>query len=114
VEFVPLSGKISHQNFSGITSGPLGRMNDIGCTMNYNFLCRNISAGANAPKWAASAMAGPFANGAMACSQGYAFGFPLNDAEVNEVIALVDRLDLKLWINMSDGTEESKFQVRFR
>ncbi|WP_141733182.1 hypothetical protein [Oligoflexus tunisiensis] len=114
VEFVPLNGKINHQNFSGLTSGPLGRMNDIACTANFNFLCRNISAGANAPKWAASANTGAFANGATACSQGYAFSVPLNDGEVNEVMALVDRLDIKLWINLSDSAIEGSFRGKFR
>jgi hypothetical protein len=114
VEFVPASGKISHQNFSGLTSGPLGRMNDITCTTNYRFLCRNISAGAAAPKWTASANAGPFADGALACSQGYAFAFPLNATEVRDVINLVDRLDIKVWVNMSDQLSESTFAIKFR
>lgn len=114
IEFVPLNGKISHQNFSGLTSGPLGRMNDISCAASYRYLCRNISAGAAAPKWAASANAGPFADGALACSQGYAFAFPLNTAEVREVMSLVDALDIKVWVNMSDRLSEGTFAVKFR
>jgi hypothetical protein len=114
VEFVPANGKISHQNFSGLTSGPLGRMNDIACAASYRFLCRNISAGAAAPKWTASANAGPFADGALACGQGYAFAFPLNSTEVREVINLVDRLDIKVWVNMSDRETEGTFAVKFR
>jgi hypothetical protein len=114
VDFVPLSGQVSHKNFTGLTSGPLGRMNDISCSTIYNFLCRKISAGADAPKWRVSTITGPFANGATACSQGYAFSFPFNETEMNEVIALVDRLDIKLWINMSDSTSEGVFQARFR
>jgi hypothetical protein len=114
VEFVPANGKISHQNFSGLTSGPLGRMNDIACAASYRFLCRNISAGAGAQKWTASANAGPFADGALACGQGYAFAFPLNSTEVREVISLVDRLDIKVWVNMSDRLTEGAFAVKFR
>ncbi len=114
VEFVPANGKISHQNFTGLVSGPLGRMNDNNCTLSYNFLCRNNSAGAGAPKWALSANAGPFANGALACSPGYAFGYPLNAAEVREVISLVDRLDIKIWVNMNDIVNENTFLIKFR
>jgi hypothetical protein len=114
VEFVPANGKISHQNFSGLTSGPLGRMNDIGCNTMYNALCRNISAGATAPKWVASATPVLFADAALACSQGYAFAFPLNDAEVREVISLADRLDIKFWVNMSDRLTEGAFAIKFR
>jgi hypothetical protein len=114
VEFVPLNGKISHQNFSGITSGPLGRMNDIGCTNIYRFLCRNISAGADAAKWTVSANAGPFTDNAMACSPGYAFAFPLNATEVMEVITLVDSLDVKVWVNMNDRVTEGTYSIKFR
>jgi hypothetical protein len=114
VEFVPLSGKINHQNFSGVSSGPLGRMNDIACAATFNHLCRNISAGANAAKWTISATMGTFASGATACRQGYAFSLPLNSAEINEVIALVDQLDIKVWVNLSDSMTEGTFLGRIR
>jgi hypothetical protein len=114
VEFVSANGKLSHQSFSGLTSGPLGRMNDIGCTAIHSFLCRNISAGATNPKWTASAASGPFLDGATACGQGYSFGFPLNTAEVREVMTLVDALDIKIWVNMSDRLVEKTFAIKFR
>jgi hypothetical protein len=113
-EIVPLNGVVSHQEFTGLASGPLGRINDIVCSVNRNFLCRNISAGASAPKWRASPGIGPFANGATACTTGYSFSFPMSDAESREIIALVDQLNIKLWINMSDAMSEGTFHVKFR
>lgn len=114
VEVIPASGRIAHQNFTGLVSGPLGRMNDNVCNLNYNFLCRNTSAGATAAKWMVSTNVGPFVNGVMACSQGYSFAFPLNDAEFREVISLVDRLDIKIWVNMNDRMNENTFVTQFR
>jgi hypothetical protein len=113
-EIVSFNGRIVHQDFTGLVSGPLGRMNDSVCTLNNNFLCRNISAGANAAKWTASPRAAPFSSGAMACAQGYAFGLPMTEAEVREVIQLVDRLDLKLWVNLNDVASEGTFRTMLR
>lgn len=110
-EIVSSNGRIVHQDFTGLVSGPLGRINDNVCTLNNNFLCRNISAGANAAKWTASPRAGPFSSGATACAQGYAFGLPMTEAEVREVIQLVDRLDLKLWVNLNDVASEGAFRT---
>ncbi len=89
-------------------------MNDIGCALNRAFLGRNIAAGATAPKWSVGANAGPFSGGTLACSQGYAFAFPLNDAEVKEVMSLLDILDIKVWVNMSDRGAEGVFAMQFR
>lgn len=114
IEFVPASGKTSHQNFTGLVSGPLGRMNDNVCTLSSSFLCRNVSAGPAAAKWVLSAAPGAFADGALACGAGYVFGFPLSAAEVREVIAIVDRLDTKIWVNMNDRDVENTFVIKFR
>jgi hypothetical protein len=59
---------------------------------------------------------GTFAQSAQACSSGYAFGFPLTEAEVREVSALVDRNNrgMNIWINMSDRDKENEFKVLFR
>lgn len=115
VEFSNAAMKLSHQNTSGLTTGVLGRMNDIACSTRYNFLCRNISAGDAAAKWVISASAGNFAASAQACAAGYAFGFPLSENEVREVIALVDRSSraMNIWVNMSDRAKENEFTVRF-
>lgn len=115
VEFSNAAMKISHKNTSGLASGPLGRMKDIACSTRYNFLCRNISAGDAAAKWTLSAGTGTFAASAQACAVGYAFGFPLSESEVREVMALVDRnaRALNIWVNMSDRTKENEFAVRF-
>jgi hypothetical protein len=115
VEFSNAAMKISHQNTSGIATGALGRMNDIACSTRYNFLCRNISAGDNAAKWVISAAAGTFAASAQACAAGYAFGFPLSENEVREVMTLVDRNSraMNIWVNMSDRAKENEFAVRF-
>lgn len=115
VEFSNAAMKISHQNTSGITTGALGRMNDIACSTRYNFLCRNISAGEAAAKWVISAGTGVFGASAQACAAGYAFGFPLSENEVREVMALVDRNNraMNIWVNMSDRAKENEFTVRF-
>lgn len=114
VEFSNAAMKLSHQNTSGISSGALGRMNDIACTTRYNYLCRNISANANAAKWVISEAAGVFTASAQACGAGYAFGFPVSESEVREVIALVDRNSraMNIWVNMSDRVKENEFTVR--
>jgi hypothetical protein len=108
--------KLSHQNTSGVATGALGRMNDIACSTRYNFLCRNISAGANAAKWIVSERAGTFNESAQACAAGYAFGFPLTETEVREVNTLVDRNNraMNVWVNMSDRVQENEFAVLFR
>jgi hypothetical protein len=115
VEFSNAAMKLSHQNTSGITTGALGRMNDIACSSLYNFLCRNISAGDAAAKWVISAETGTFAASAQACAGGYAFGFPLSENEVREVMALVDRSSraMNIWVNMSDRAKENEFTVRY-
>lgn len=114
VEFVMARYKRTHQNFTGLASGPLGRMNDNVCTLSYNFLCRNVSAGASAAKWLLSAARGPFANGSLACSAGYSFGFPLNAVEVGEVSTIVDRFDVRIWVNMNDRITENTFIIKYR
>lgn len=115
VEFSNAAMKLSHQNTSGIATGALGRMNDIACSTRYNYLCRNISAGANTAKWVISQNSGPFTASAQACAAGYAFGFPVSESEVQEVIALVDRNSraMNIWVNMSDRAKENEFTVRF-
>jgi hypothetical protein len=116
VEFSNAAMKLSHQNTSGVATGALGRMNDIACSTRYNFLCRNISAGAAAAKWVLSERAGTFAQSAQACAAGYAFGFPLTETEVREVSNLVDRNNraMNIWVNMSDRAKENDFAVLFR
>ncbi|WP_141734155.1 hypothetical protein [Oligoflexus tunisiensis] len=113
VEYSNAAMKISHQNTTGIATGALGRMNDIACNTRYNFLCRNLSAGANAAKWMISNNEGAFTAGANACPQGYAFGIPLSEAEVREVNTLVDRNNqaMNIWVNMSDRARENEFVV---
>lgn len=116
VEFSNAAMKLSHQNTSGLASGALGRMNDIACSSRYSFLCRNINAGVDAAKWMISTSTGSFLQSAGACSTGYAFGFPLTEAEVREVSALVDRNNraMNIWINMSDRSKENEFSALFR
>jgi hypothetical protein len=116
VEFSNAAMKLSHQNTSGIATGALGRMNDIACSSRYSFLCRNISAGVNAAKWMISTSTGSFLQSAGACSTGYSFGFPLTEAEVREVSALVDRNNraMNIWVNMSDRSKENEFSALFR
>jgi hypothetical protein len=116
VEFSNAAMKLSHQNTSGIATGDLGRMNDIACSTRYSFLCRNISAGAGAAKWVMSVFSGSFLQSAQACAAGYAFGFPLTEAEVREVSTLVDRNNraMNIWINMSDRNKENEFNALFR
>jgi hypothetical protein len=113
VEFSNAAMKRSHQNTTGLVTGELGRMNDIMCTTRYNFLCRNMSAGADAVKWRISAQAGVFTDGANACPQGYRFGVPLSPAEVREVNSLVDQNNqpMNIWVNMNDRARENEFVV---
>jgi hypothetical protein len=113
VEFSNAAMKVSHQNTTGLVTGALGRMNDIACTTRYNFLCRNMSAGADAAKWRISTRAGVFTDGVNACPQGYGFSVPLTAAEVREVNALVDQNNqpMNIWVNMDDRTRENQFVV---
>ncbi len=116
VEFSNAAMKISHQNTTGLVTGPLGRMNDIACSTRYNFLCRNTSAGATAAKWIVSNAEGAFADAARSCPQGYSFGLPVSEAEVREVNTMVDRTTqaMNIWVNMSDRTKENEFAVLYR
>jgi hypothetical protein len=113
-EYENLAGKNNHANVTGLTSGPLGRFNDTICSLNRNFLCKNISDKIR-PKWAVSTGTGPFSASATACPQGYRFALPMGDAEGQEVNALIDQRTeiLKMWVPLSDKDKEGEFRISF-
>ncbi len=116
VEFGNLAAKVDHQNRSGFTSGPLGRLNDINCNVRVSsFLCRSLSL-STTNRWVVSTFKGGFLDSKGACPEGYSFGFPINDSEVSEVSALIDGNTAiqNIWVNMNDRTEEGKFSVLYR
>jgi hypothetical protein len=116
VEFGNLAAKVDHQNRTGLSSGPYGRMNDIPCTARTSsFLCRSLSSGSASP-WLISTVKGNFFAAADACPAGYSFGFPLSEKEVSEVSALIDGTSAiqNIWVNMSDRAEEGKFSIGSR
>jgi hypothetical protein len=113
-EYENLAGKNNHANVTGLSSGPLGRFNDTICTLNRNFLCKNITDKVR-PKWAVSTTMGPFSASATACPQGYRFAMPMSEAEIQEVNALVDQRTeiLKMWVPLSDRVKEGEFRISF-
>jgi hypothetical protein len=112
IEFSNLANKKHHAEFTGITTGQLGRMNDINCTTQSRFLCRNVS-DITAAKWLVSAFTGTYAQANRACPQGYAFSVPLSETEVKEASAVVDTDPalLNIWVNMNDRAKEGDFIV---
>jgi hypothetical protein len=113
-EYENLAGKNNHATVTGLSSGPLGRFNDTICTLNRNFLCKNIS-DKTRPKWAVSTGMGPFSASANACPQGYRFALPMGDVESQEVNALIDQRSeiLKMWVPLSDRLKEGEFRISF-
>ena len=114
VEFANRAEKIDRQNFTGLVTGPYGRLNDVNCSRSLNFLCRNGHVG-NSPKWIVSNFKGPWQENANACPEGYSFGAAATEAEVAEVSAIVDSNPaiFKIWVNMSDASNEGVFVTHF-
>jgi hypothetical protein len=116
VEFGNLAAKVDHQNRTGLTTGPYGRMNDIPCgARTSSFLCRSLSSDSVSP-WMISTVKGPFSAATDACLAGYSFGFPMSEKEVSDVSALIDGNSAiqNIWVNMNDRAEEGKFSIGSR
>ena len=111
-EYQNLAGKNNHATVSGLTTGPLGRMNDELCTVAHSFLCKNIRNNA-APKWMVSTIVAPYASYATACPQGFRFAMPLVDAEFTEVNTVVDQIPaiLKIWLPLQDRDKEGDYRI---
>ncbi len=111
-EFQNLTAKQQNEATSGLTSGPLGRVNDNQCSVVQSFICKNTSATAE-PKWMISRFQGSFQDYAQACPQGYKFAMPMNESETMAVSALVDQntTAARYWLPLHDRSTEGRFNI---
>lgn len=102
----------AHTVTSGLSQGPLGRLNDNQCSMTLRFVCRSMDSLAPQP-WTLSSYMGPFADFAKACPEGYRFALPMTDDEVISLNTVVDAVNVfdRFWVPLSDQDLEGAFVI---
>ncbi len=110
-EWQNLAAKQVNETASGLTNGPLGRLNDNQCSTIQRFICKNKDL-TSAQKWMISTIQGAFQDYPKACPAGYHFAMPMTDAEAQSLNTFIDPLApgvTKYWVPLHDRDAEGKF-----